>query len=269
MQDDMRHRQELIEIKRRSLRHLEKKAAQYGPLEVPLHLLGEIEVIKEEIIKLEQERDGTQLQLKRPVVGKSRTRPVVIIAALIVLVAVLVYTLGTVRGGTMLDMWNAVLAVIAGIALGVLGNYIYDLLRTHGWLPERPSVKRALLIILFFVPFLCVALLPHLGVGSEISSDSNDDPVIQNISVNPEIIEIGQKATITVDAIDPDGDSLTYVWTVSNGNIVEGPSQQSTVNYEAPDIPGDVVLRVIVRDGKGGEAERRRNISIVMPSSTP
>jgi hypothetical protein len=95
MQDDMRHRQELIKIKKRALRHLEKKAAQYGPLEVPIHLLGEIDALKEEIVKLEQELAGVQLQLKRPVAEESKIKPVAIIAASIVLVAVLVYVLVT------------------------------------------------------------------------------------------------------------------------------------------------------------------------------
>jgi hypothetical protein len=58
MQDDMYHRQELIKIKRKNLQNLEKKAAQHSPLEVPLHLLREIDTLKEEIAKLEQEIDG-------------------------------------------------------------------------------------------------------------------------------------------------------------------------------------------------------------------
>lgn len=267
MQDDMRHRQELIKIKKRALRHLEKKAAQYGPLEVPLHLLGEIDALKEEIAKLEQELAGVQLHSARPIAGKSKLKSVAI-AVFIVLLTILVYTLVTAKGGNMLDVWHIILAIIAGVALDVLGNYVYDLLRTQGWLPEKPSIKRTLLIILFFVPFLIIMLLLQLRVGSE-PGGGNHEPVIQNISVNPEIVEIGQKAIITVNAMDPDGDPLTYVWAVSNGKIAGGPSQQSTVTYEAPNIPGDVVLRVIVRDGSGEETEQKRNISIVMPSSTP
>jgi len=270
-----------LEIHEKNLSRLEERKAIFG-INVPVDVLNQIDYEKKAIAELkkkieeirwdsevERESDRAQLQPRHPIVGKSRGRPVIIIAAFIVLVAVLVYTLATVKGGNMLNVGNAILTVIAGIALGVLGNYIYDLLRARGWLPERPSIKRVLLIVLFFVPFLCVALWPHSGFDPETDNDNNHEPVIQNISINPEIIETGQKAIITVVAIDPDGDPLTYVWAVSNGKIVEGPSQQSTVTYEAPDIPGDVVLRVVARDGKNGETEQRRNISIVMPSTAP
>jgi hypothetical protein len=268
MRDD-NQRQEWLKRKRGTLQHLKEKAALYSPAEVPTHLLTEIDILEEEIARLEQGNDEAQLHSACPIAGKSKLKPVAI-AVFIVLVAVLTYALGIIaKRGNMLDAWHIILAIIAGVALDVLGNYIYDLFRTRGWLPERPSIKRILLIILFFVPFLLIVLLLQLGVGPEPGGDGNHEPVIQNISVNPEIIEIGQKATITVNAVDPDDDPLIYVWTVSNGKIIGGPSQQSTVTYEAPNIPGYVVLRVIVRDGRGGETEQKRNISIVMPSSPP
>jgi hypothetical protein len=266
MRDD-NQRQEWLKRKRGTLQHLKEKAALYPPAEVPIHLLTEIDILEEEIVRLEQGNDRAQLYSAYPIAGKSKLKSVAI-AVFMVLLTILVYTLVTAKGGSMLDVWHIILAIIAGVALDVLGNYVYDLLRTQGWLPKRPSIKRTLLIILFFVPFLIIILLLQLGVGSE-PSGGNHKPVIQNISVNPEIIEIGQKAIITVNAVDPDGDPLIYVWTVSNGKIIGGPSQQSTVTYEAPNIPGYVVLRVIVRDGRGGETEQKRNISIVMPSSPP
>ena len=261
-------RQEWIKRKRRTLQHLKEQAALYAPAEVPPHLLTQIDCLEEEIARLEQESDGTQFQPRRPFPGKSRAELVAIIVMSVAFATVL-YALTRAKGGNMLTVWSALSAVIAGIVLDVLGNYVYDLLRTRGWLPERPSIKRILLIILFFVPFFIIMLLLQLGVGSEPGNGGNHEPVIQNISVNPEIIEIGQEATITVNAMDPDGDPLIYVWAVSNGKIVGGPSQQSTVIYEAPDIPGDIILKVIARDGQGGETEQRRSISIVMPSSTP
>jgi hypothetical protein len=267
-----------LETHRKNLSRLEERKAKSG-IDAPISLLNQIDDEKEAIAELEKkieeirgdleverESDRAQPQPRRPFAGKSRAKPLAVIAAMIALVVTFVYLLWALKRSDVFDMWKAVLAIVVGIALDVMANYIYDLLRDRRWLPDSSSLKGVLLVFLFFIP---LALLTLLSQSDIAPPDANRNPLIKNISVNPQIIEVGQKATITVNAVDPDNDPLIYVWTVSNGKIVEGPSQQSMVTYEAPDIPGDVVLRVIARDDKGGETEQKRNISIVVPSTAP
>lgn len=70
---------------------------------------------------------------------------------------------------------------------------------------------------------------------------------------------IGLKEEIEIAAVDPDGDPLTYTWTVSSGSIVGsgpkviwkrvtlGESRPGTLNYERG------VISVEVSDSKGGK----------------
>ncbi len=48
-------------------------------------------------------------------------------------------------------------------------------------------------------------------------SDSNRPPVIKSITADPDSIALGETTDITADVEDPDGDPLTYEWTVPFG----------------------------------------------------
>lgn len=53
-----------------------------------------------------------------------------------------------------------VIGIIAGIFLGALSNWVYDLLRQVGFLPDKPTLKRVVIIVLSFLPLaVLVALL--------------------------------------------------------------------------------------------------------------
>ena len=55
-----------------------------------------------------------------------------------------------------------IVSIIAGIILGVLSNWLYDLLRDKDIFPEKPTIKRAIVIILGFAPLLLLVALPTL-----------------------------------------------------------------------------------------------------------
>jgi len=80
----------------------------------------------------------------------------------------------------------------------------------------------------------------------EIQVASNDSPVINSVTLNPTIIQVEETATITVDASDPEGDSLIYAYSVSNGSI---SGTGSSVTYTAPSSTGTYTIEVTVSDG--------------------
>lgn len=54
------------------------------------------------------------------------------------------------------------MSILAGVILGVLSNWFYDLLRSREILPERPTLKTVLFIVVLFVPFMLLVALPSL-----------------------------------------------------------------------------------------------------------
>lgn len=72
----------------------------------------------------------------------------------------------------------------------------------------------------------------------------------------------GDSGTYGVSAIDPDGDPLTYVWTITGGNaVINGASNGSSVDVDFTDGPSTVGLKVEVSDGNGHVVARALSIT--------
>jgi len=80
----------------------------------------------------------------------------------------------------------------------------------------------------------------------------------------PCTVEVGRTSTITAIAQDPDGDALTYRWTVPTGTL-QNPADRQTV-WTAPQQVGPVQATVTVNDGKGGTASASTTIQVVRPA---
>ena len=78
---------------------------------------------------------------------------------------------------------------------------------------------------------------------------------------DPCTVEVGSTSTVTGDAQDPDGDTLTYRWTAPAGRFAN-PSDRQTV-WTAPQQEGPVPATVTVDDGKGGTASDSVTIQVV------
>ena len=115
--------------------------------------------------------------------------------------------------------------------------------------------KFNLVILSLFALISCVQ--PTAPDGNTIG---NNEPVINNITVDPPFIKVGTTATITVDAVDPDGDNLTYSWTVALGDILGSGYQ---VRYTAAYCcVGLNTINVEVKDTRGAVTNKSINIEI-------
>ena len=81
---------------------------------------------------------------------------------------------------------------------------------------------------------------------------SNHGPVIEALTVDPTITDVGGSTVATCDATDEDGDPLTYQWVAEDGAIA---GEGSIVNWTSPGSPGYYVLHCLVDDGEGASAE--------------
>jgi hypothetical protein len=69
--------------------------------------------------------------------------------------------------------------------------------------------------------------------------------------------------TVRVDVADPDGDPLTYYWYGGGGYGYSDPTANPT-EWITPDGGGTYYLKVVVKDGRGGEAEAGLNVTVAV-----
>jgi outer membrane protein OmpA-like peptidoglycan-associated protein len=91
----------------------------------------------------------------------------------------------------------------------------------------------------------------------------NRPPTVQ-ARCEPCTVEVGRTATVTADAKDPDGDTVTYKWSAPSGTL-QNPGDRQTV-WVAPQQEGPVQITVTVSDGKGGTASAATTIQVVRPT---
>ncbi|MCK5774041.1 MAG: S8 family serine peptidase, partial [Thermoplasmata archaeon] len=87
----------------------------------------------------------------------------------------------------------------------------------------------------------------------------NRPPLITSFGSSRASLPAGESTTLTVTAMDADGDNLTYSYSVSDGTI-EG--EGSVVEYTAPGETGSVRITATVQDGKGGEDTEEMTLDI-------
>lgn len=82
----------------------------------------------------------------------------------------------------------------------------------------------------------------------------NQKPVISSVSADSSSLSRGGKTDVTVSADDPNGDTLSYGWSVDNGDW-SYTENGDTMTLTAPDKPDSAAkVTVTVSDDVGGEA---------------
>jgi outer membrane protein OmpA-like peptidoglycan-associated protein len=90
----------------------------------------------------------------------------------------------------------------------------------------------------------------------------NRAPTVQ-AQCDPCTVEVGRSSPLTASAQDPDGDTLTYRWTVPSGQLAS-PTDRQTL-WTAGQQEGPVQATVTVDDGKGGTASANVTIQVTRP----
>ena len=96
--------------------------------------------------------------------------------------------------------------------------------------------------------------------STESNTGGNSAPEISSITIDPVFITVGTTTTITIDAFDPEGDPLSYSWTVALGDIIGSGSK---IRYTAAFCcVGTNTIHLDVKDSKG--AGVKESIEIVV-----
>jgi hypothetical protein len=148
--------------------------------------------------------------------------------------------------------------------------------------PDRNPKTAAMAVVLVIVAVIGVVAFMNkdrLLVKSDVSTPTAQPSATTEVAnTPPEIIALVAASDriqpfsiceIECEAVDPDGDVLTYNWTVSAGDIFgEGPR----IEWGSPIAEGLYRISVVVDDGRGGTAEHslplrvKENRAPVIPS---
>ncbi len=101
---------------------------------------------------------------------------------------------------------------------------------------------------------------------------ANVAPTVDVNIAGDDSVNEGDSSSYSIGASDPDGDTLTYSWSVVSGNAtIDGAANTSSVTLDFTDGPSTVNLQVVVGDGQTGHGVTR-NLSIseanVAPTAT-
>lgn len=115
--------------------------------------------------------------------------------------------------------------------------------------PRKPKRLAGLII-------LVVAILLISGCTL-----ANQPPVVSSLTASNGRVSPSGSCQVKCVASDPDGDKLSYAWSVNRGSI---SGEGSTVTWTAPAAPGNYTIAVKVTDGRGGEMTTELTIVVAV-----
>ena len=97
------------------------------------------------------------------------------------------------------------------------------------------------------------------GEAGAPALEPNSPPEILNLTTAIDRISPTELCQVVCEAVDFDGDELTYTWETSLGGILGGGA---AVEWSAPDKEGLFRVSVTVEDGRGGTAENSISLRV-------
>jgi hypothetical protein len=94
---------------------------------------------------------------------------------------------------------------------------------------------------------------------------TNQSPRINSLVAEPTTIGLGGTASITCNANDPDGDTVTYSWQAGEGQV---SGVGNKVTWIAPTKNGSFTVTVTVSDGKGGTTQGNATVTVAGATRT-
>ena len=111
-------------------------------------------------------------------------------------------------------------------------------------------------VLLAIVPLLIGCIGDENGVSSKI----NSEPEIQAFTATPDSVIYGESCVVRCSAVDPDNDQLSYEWEATAGSISGSGSE---VIYTPADCCEGPIIKVTVKDKKGGEVKKEMMINLI------
>ncbi len=84
-----------------------------------------------------------------------------------------------------------------------------------------------------------------------LSKTGNNPPLIEELSARPKVIFKEGSTTLVCDALDPDGDALTYHWEAKAGRLV---GEGGRIVWFAPNEEASFAVTCTVADNKGNRS---------------
>ena len=149
-------------------------------------------------------------------------------------------------------------ATISADAATPVGTYTITLSSTAGTTQETNPISSGNRLVDNTATNITVHVVAPVVTNSAPTVDAN----ITGDSTASE----GDSKAYSIGATDPDGDTLTYAWSItagSSGASINGSSTGSSVNIDFTDGPTNpVTLQVLVDDGHGHQVTRTKNVNV-------
>jgi cytoskeletal protein RodZ len=97
--------------------------------------------------------------------------------------------------------------------------------------------------------------------STQVTDAPNNPPKIMEFFITEGVIFNSTINDAWVNALDEDGDTISYEWIISAGSI--NNVNESRTKWQAPGTSGTLTLTVKISDGKGGTDEASTHINIV------
>jgi hypothetical protein len=97
------------------------------------------------------------------------------------------------------------------------------------------------------------------------TSGTNRIPTAGDINLPGTTLLTNFTYTASVSASDPDGDTLSYNWSVTGGSIADPVS--NPVNWRTPGAASSYTINVLISDGRGGSIVKTRNVTVNIPTA--
>ena len=88
----------------------------------------------------------------------------------------------------------------------------------------------------------------------------NSNPVISEVKLSSDTAYVNKQYELTAKASDPDGDNLSYKWTVSGGSLAA--DNQAAVKWNTPSKADNYDVKVVVTDNKGGSSSKSISVYV-------
>ncbi|MDZ4263294.1 MAG: S8 family serine peptidase, partial [Pseudomonadota bacterium] len=97
----------------------------------------------------------------------------------------------------------------------------------------------------------------------------NSPPTITSITANPTAVHVGGQSTISIQASDPDGDPLVYLWVASCGTLSAQTGKEDKIWTAPAAVPslGTCTVSVFVDDPAGSSGTTHENVFIDVTES--